>query len=92
MSNSNNELEEITKLLQNQNLTIENLENELNLLKSNMKNQSDDANAQLVKKLNTENDKLKYRINILKQSIADASNQSVAATPTPGICNIFIKA
>ena len=65
MSNSNNELEEITKLLQNQNLTIENLENELNLLKSNMKNQSDDANAQLVKKLNT---------------------------PTPGICNIFIKA
>ena len=90
MSNSNNELEEITKLLQNQNLTIENLENELNLLKSNMKNQSDDANAQLVKKLNTENDKLKYRINILKQSIADASNHSVAATPAPGIYNVYI--
>ena len=87
MSNSNNELEELTQLLQNQNLTIESLENELNLLKSNMKNQSDDANAQLVKKLNTENDKLKYRINILKQSISDAASDPSTA-PVAG--NSFV--
>ena len=55
---SNLELEQLTKQLQDQNSMIESLEKELNDLKLNTKPQSDDPNAQLVKKLTAENDKL----------------------------------
>lgn len=83
-SNTNQELDELTRLFQSQNLMIESLEKELNDLKLNSKTQADDPNAQLVKKLNVENDKLKYRINILKQSIEECSGaKSTSSTESP---------
>ena len=90
--NSSKELDELTNLLQNQNKMIEALEKELNELTLKSKVQADDPNAQQVKKLQTENDKLKYRIRILNQSIAEvngsssvsssSNSSSVAATTT----------
>jgi len=57
--------------LDNQTKLIESLEKELeNLLLK--QNDSKDPNAQLVKQLKTEQDKLNYRINTLKKSIQDA--------------------
>ncbi len=83
MSTSSKELDELTNLLQTQNSMIEALEKELNDLTLNSKTQADDPSAQQVKKLQTENDKLKYRIRILNQSIAEVQNStSPAATPS----------
>ena len=97
MSTPSKELEELTNLLQNQNNMIETLEKELNDLTLNSKSQADDPNAQQVKKLQTENDKLKYRIRILNQSIAEVNNSSsssssavaAASTTSPNESNLF---
>lgn len=78
---SNSELEQLTRQLEDQNSVIDRLEKELSGLQLNAKNQPEDPNAQLLKKLTTENDKLKYRINILKQSIAEASGSPRLDTP-----------
>ena len=70
------ELDKLSTLLVDQNREIEQLENELNNLKLKQ-NDNHDPNAEQLKKLSIENDKLKYRINILKSSIEEAS------TPKP---------
>jgi hypothetical protein len=61
---------QLVMLLKNQNNQIENLEKELNLL---INNQKIDKNDEL-NKLLIENEKLKYRINVLKSSINQTKN------------------
>jgi len=70
MSSNQSELDQLLEQYSKQTSLIEILEKELNSLQLN--DNSKDPNAELVKKLTTENDKLKYRINILKKSIEEA--------------------
>ena len=82
MSANSDELEALVLQLNTQNSLIEALEKELNdLTVKSDQNNNDDANAQMVKKLKLENDKLNYRIGILERSIEEA-NSSSAKIPT----------
>ena len=62
------EMEELNELLKQQTTVIAKLEKELENLTLNQQDTKDPAFEEL-KKLTTENDKLKYRINILKRVI-----------------------
>jgi hypothetical protein len=66
------ELNELQATLAKQNSLIESLEKELNNLILN--EEKSDSNSELVKNLSIEQEKLKYRINILKKSIEDAKS------------------
>lgn len=68
MSGNNSELEELIEKFEKQAVLLETLENQLNSLNSN------NNEAELIKTLTTENDKLRYRIKILKKSIEDANS------------------
>jgi predicted RNase H-like nuclease (RuvC/YqgF family) len=72
------EVSELQATLAKQNSLIESLEKELNNLK--LSEDENDPNAELVKKLTNEQEKLKYRINILKGSIENAKNCPVTAS------------
>lgn len=77
MSASNSELDELIQKFEKQTALLETLENQLNSLNSN------NNEAELIKTLTTENDKLRYRIKILKKSIEDANSnidQSLTTT------------
>ena len=67
------EIQELNSLLTQQNATIAKLEKELNQLSLNQQ-ESKDPQIELIRKLTTENDKLKYRINVLKTSIEEAKS------------------
>lgn len=71
MANKKSEVDELNELLKQQTSVISKLERELENLTLNQQDSKDPAFEEL-KKLTTENDKLKYRINILKKSIDDA--------------------
>jgi len=71
---SNNELAQLNTNLEKQTKLIESLEKELEQLK--VKQSSDPA----VKELQVENDKLKYRINVLENSIREAKSPSSTTT------------
>ena len=73
---SNNELAQLNTNLEKQTKLIESLEKELEQLK--LKQSSDPA----VKELQVENDKLKYRINVLENSIREAKSPSSTTTTT----------
>lgn len=75
-----NDLDQLLEQFNKQNSLIESLEKELNSLKPS-ETKTDDANAELVKKLTTENDKLKNRINVLKTSIANAKSATNTNAP-----------
>jgi hypothetical protein len=62
--------DELILHLKNQNNQIENLEKELNILINNQKNDKNDEFSKLL----IENEKLKYRINLLKSNINQAKN------------------
>jgi hypothetical protein len=69
MSSANtNEISELTTVLENQKNLIDSLEKELDQLKLKQAD-SKDPNAKELAELMHENDKIKYRINILEQSI-----------------------
>ena len=62
------------------------LEKELNdLTVKSDRNNNDDPNAQMVKKLKLENDKLNYRIGILERSIEEANSSSAKNSANPTI-------
>ena len=77
---SSQELLELTNQLDSQAKLIETLEKELENLMLKQ-NDSKDPNAQLVKQLKTEQDKLNYRINTLKKSIQDAKSGKTGPPP-----------
>ena len=76
MSNQT-ELDQLSQKLQEQTSLAENLEKELTELTFKASSGSNnDASSQLIASLTTENDKLKYRLNILEQSLKDVSPTS----------------
>ena len=67
------EIQELTNLVTQQNATLTKLEKELEQL--TLKEQENkDPQHELLRKLTVENDKLKYRVNILKTSIEEAKS------------------
>lgn len=77
MTSQNCELDQLAFEYERQTALIESLEKELSSLRCDETLSSNHSEAELVKKLTTENEKLKYRINILKKSIQDSNSNSL---------------
>lgn len=77
------ELDQLVDQLNKQNSLITSLEKELESLRLNDNSSNQDPNAELLKKLQTENDKLKFRINILKRNIEETRSGTIAVSSAP---------
>lgn len=77
MSDKSNEIAQLNANLEKQTKLIESLEKELEQLK--LRQSSNDSEA---KQFETENDKLKYRINVLEASIREAKSGAIPRTMT----------
>lgn len=77
---SNQELDNLVKKLTEQTSLVEKLEKELSQLSTNQEN---DASSKLLAELTSENTKLKYRINVLTNSLNDSSKTTT--TPSAAV-------